>query len=91
MAKGEYQSCMTSKLRALPKGISKTERKLEFCVVSKLCSGKSSNRADAIDVCSGPKAPKAAKTPRGSRPKRTYYDPDDGPPVIPDGYEICNT
>ena len=52
VGKTEYQTCMVGKLRAIPKGVSKEERKLAFCVGAKLCSGKASTEKQAIEICS---------------------------------------
>ena len=92
MGRSEYQGCMTTGLRSLPKGVSKEERKLGFCIMAKTCSGKAANKEEARRICLQPKPPKAAKAPksRASAPSRQYYDPNGGPPGIPDGFEICN-
>lgn len=42
-------------------GLSKEERQQLFCVESRLCSGKASERAEAEKICSMPKASKQVK------------------------------
>jgi len=86
MSKSSYKTCMVGKMRAIPKGIPKEERKEKFCEGAKLCSGKASTIEEAKRQCALPKPPKA---PKAARSKHVYYDPDDGPPQIPDGYEIA--
>lgn len=60
----EYRSCIAKGLKG--KQLNKEERKLEFCIVSKLCSKKSKNREDAREVCLLPKEPKPLKA-RGKK------------------------
>jgi hypothetical protein len=84
MDKKQYTSCMASGLKG--KQMDKNERKTEFCILSKTCSGKASSREQARVLCAQPKAPKVHHQPRT---KKMSYDPDDGPPQIPDGYEIA--
>jgi len=91
MHKQEYQGCMTKNLQKLQKGISTDERKLSFCSFAKLCSGKAPTMEEAMKICREPKAPKAQKAPKGQgRTKKMYFDPDAGPPTIPDNYEIAH-
>lgn len=52
MTKEQYQSCMTSGMRSMPKGISREQRGLEFCVIAKQCSGKAKSRDEALEICS---------------------------------------
>lgn len=59
MGRKEYAQCVGQGLRG--KQFSKEERRLEFCILSKLCSGKSKTREEAKFICSQPKAPKPAK------------------------------
>jgi len=56
----EYRPCMVVKLKEIPKGISKEERKTEFCVSAKVCS-KGMTREEALLACSGPKAERPKK------------------------------
>ena len=55
----EYTSCVGQGMRG--KQLSKPERQLEFCVVSKLCSKKAGTREEAIRLCSLPKESKPQK------------------------------
>lgn len=57
-----YRSCMATGLK--DKKLSKDERKLEFCTLSKLCSGKAKDRGEAESLCSLPKEPKPEHTTR---------------------------
>lgn len=69
MGKEEYRSCMSKKMReGRLKGISKEERKIEFCVIAKQCS-KGMPEAEARLVCSQPKPPKPPKL-KGSKVKK---------------------
>lgn len=61
----EYAQCIGRGMQG--KQLSKEERKLEFCVVAKLCSNKSPNREEALRVC---KLPKATKEPKGKRQRK---------------------
>lgn len=65
--RAEYAQCVGQGMKG--KHLTKDERYLEFCVVSKLCSKKASNRDDAIKICSQPKAPKMHRVPRDGRRK----------------------
>ena len=59
----EYTSCVAEGMRG--KKLSVGERRLEFCTVAKLCSGKAEDREEAIRLCNEPKpekAPRARKT-----------------------------
>lgn len=60
MDRQKYNACISSGLKG--KQLGKEERKLEFCIVSKLCSGKARNREEATLICSQPKEPKPVKT-----------------------------
>ncbi len=55
----DYNACISTALKG--KQLGKDERKLEFCVASKLCSGKAATREEATQVCSVPKLPKWAR------------------------------
>lgn len=73
MKQEDYRSCMSAGLKG-KRGLSKEQRKAEFCITSQICSGKSSSREEAITACnaqpcdggvcllprSQPKAPKAS-------------------------------
>jgi len=66
MDRAKYAKCVGDGLRG--KTLGKAERKLEFCIVSKLCSSKAKDREEAMRVCSLPKEPKPTKmTSRRSR------------------------
>jgi hypothetical protein len=88
MSKGEYTGCMAPKLKGIPKGISKKERGDKFCEISKVCSGKAATEAEARQMCANRPA-KAPKAPHAHRHHREFYDPDEGAPSIPDGYEVA--
>lgn len=59
MKQEEYRACMAKGLKG--KQLGKEERKLEFCILSKLCSQKSKDREEAREVCLLPKEPKPLK------------------------------
>lgn len=56
----EYAQCVGQGLKG--KQFTKEERKLEFCTLSKLCSGKAKTREEAERICRLPKAPKPVKS-----------------------------
>jgi hypothetical protein len=66
----EYQNCMTTAMRAFPKGISKEERGKLFCAEAKVCSGKAKNKQEALAICAAqpPKEPKERKKRGGGCP-----------------------
>lgn len=64
MNQEDYRSCMASGLKGKT-GLSKDERKLLFCVQSRLCSGKAATPAEAEQICLN-QPPKESK-PRKSR------------------------
>ena len=63
MRQEDYRSCMSKKMKGL-KGISKEQRRLEFCVSAKECS-KGTSREEAERICnismSQPREPKARR------------------------------
>jgi len=63
MKREEYNACVSAALSG--KRFSGPERKKEFCIAAKECSGKASSRADAEQMCalsaSQPKEPKGRK------------------------------
>lgn len=59
MKQEEYRSCISKGLTG--KKFDKEQRKLEFCIVSKLCSSKAKDRKEAEHLCSLPKEPKPPK------------------------------
>lgn len=59
MDRENYRNCIAKDLKG--KKLDKEARKLEFCIVSKLCSGKASNREDAQRICLLPKPEKTEK------------------------------
>ncbi len=70
MDKATYNACMAEGLQG--KTLSKEERKLEFCVLSKTCSGKAATPAEAKKIClETPPAP-----PKPKHSKKAYMDPD---------------
>jgi hypothetical protein len=54
-----YNACVGEGMKG--KHLTKDERKLEFCIASKLCSGKAGDRDEAQRLCSLPKPPKEPK------------------------------
>lgn len=58
MNRTDYNSCMRPYITGSKP---KEQRKLDFCVGAKMCSGKASSRGEAEQICSQPKAPKAPK------------------------------
>jgi hypothetical protein len=64
MNRQEYNACISSGMKG--KQLSKEERRLEFCIVAKTCSGKAKNREEAMLICSQPKEPKAVKAAKRS-------------------------
>lgn len=85
-----YKACMASNMGGGKlKGLSKDERKLAFCVIAKKCS-KGMSEKEAVSVCQNtPHKAKAPKSEGGGNSRHMYYDPDDGAPQIPDGYEVA--
>lgn len=59
MDRAEYNACMSPYIRG--KGKPKEERRLNFCIGAKLCSGKVKDKAEAEKICRQPKMPKWAK------------------------------
>ena len=68
MNREEYNSCVAKGMSG--KTFTAEQRKLEFCVVAKLCSGKTGTREEAIKICSEPKEPKEPKQRRSRRNAR---------------------
>ncbi len=66
MDRALYNSCIGGKLKGLH--LSKEERKLEFCIVSKVCSGKAADRDAAIAACNVPKLSKWVKGAKAKEP-----------------------
>lgn len=67
MNREEYNSCVAKGMTG--KKFSGDERKLEFCVVAKTCSGKAKSRDDAVRLCKEPKPEKPTKKEKASRRK----------------------
>lgn len=67
MDRAKYNSCVATGLRG--KKLNAEQRRLEFCIVAKLCSGKAKDREEAKLVCSQPKEPKPAKASRTKKPQ----------------------
>jgi len=70
MKQEEYRSCVGKNLKGKT-GLSPEERKLEFCIVSRLCSKKVASREEAKISCkesaNKPKPLKQPSTKRGSK------------------------
>jgi hypothetical protein len=81
MDRAEYNSCIANGLRG--KKLGKEERKLEFCIISKTCSGKARSREEAARVCSLPKPPKPEGTGKKRRSKKTAAAEFDTTTLIP--------
>lgn len=64
MDRAKFSKCIGDGLRG--KTLSREERKLEFCAVAKVCSGKSKTRDEALLICRQPKEPKTVKARRQS-------------------------
>ena len=48
---GEYRTCMSAKMKCVSsKTLSKTERKIEFSLSAKVCSGKAENEKEALKM-----------------------------------------
>lgn len=60
MKREEYNSCIADGMRG--QTFTKEERKLEFCILAKTCSGNSSSREEAKAICLQPKPPKKLTT-----------------------------
>lgn len=69
ITRSEYNACVGDAMRG--KTMTKEERKLEFCVVAKTCSGKVKTREEGLEICRRPKAPKA---PKGTKPRKGKGD-----------------
>lgn len=67
MRREEYNACISKGLKG--KTFGKEERKLEFCVVAKLCSSKIKDREEAERICSLPKEPKPLKASKKQKPQ----------------------
>jgi len=63
MDRVEYNACVGAGMKG--KQLDKEQRKLEFCIVAKTCSGKAKSRDEAMAMCkesaSQPKPPKVKK------------------------------
>ena len=65
----EYRSCMSTHLKGKT-GLSKEERTLQFCISSRICSGKASNEEEARRLCAEAAAqPKPVKVKSTKRSK----------------------
>ncbi len=71
MDRAKYTSCVGSGMKG--KSLTREERQMEFCIVSKLCSGKAKGRDEAKVICSQPKPPKPVKI-RETRPQTCEQD-----------------
>ena len=71
MSRVEYASCVGKGLKG--KKFTRDERRLEFCILSKLCSHKSKDREEAKFICSQPKEPKPLKA-RAGKGQGKYCD-----------------
>ncbi len=67
MDRKSYNDCIGKNMKG--KKLSKEQRKLEFCIVAKMCSGKVPSREEADRVCQEsarhPKEPKARSSKKG--------------------------
>lgn len=55
-----YQECIRKELSGKT-GLTTEQRRREFCISSKVCSGKAQDRGEAERLCDLPKEPKPAK------------------------------
>ena len=62
MNREEYNACISKHLTG--KKFTPEERKMEFCIVAKTCSGKVKSREEAMTICSLPKEPKEPRIKR---------------------------
>jgi hypothetical protein len=62
MDRVKYNSCIAAGLRG--KKMETAERRMEFCIISKTCSGKAKDREEAKAICSQPKPYKEYKVRR---------------------------
>lgn len=73
MQKEEYRSCMTKNMGGgRLKGLSKEDRRIEFCAIAKQCS-RDISYEEARKLCLLPKEPKLA-TKRGTRSRKYAID-----------------
>jgi len=63
MTRQEYSKCVGEKMKG--KQLSRDERKLEFCMSAKLCSGKATNREGAAELCRKAREQKETKKATG--------------------------
>lgn len=84
MSKASYTGCMTPAMRAIPKGISREQRSLQFCASAKVCAGKAKSKEEALAICKAqpPKEPKERK-PRGKKGGEPECPPFDQTTLIP--------
>ena len=75
MNMNDYRTCMSSGLKG--KKLSKEERKLEFCIQSRLCSNKSKDRIEAEKICSLPKEPKEPKADKPTKKRKRTNCPQE--------------
>lgn len=64
MDRAEFNNCLAKGLAG--RKMDKETRRIEFCTLAKLCSGKVKTRDEALLICSQPKEPKAVKARRQS-------------------------
>lgn len=83
MSREAYTACMTPAMRAFPKGISREERGLLFCMAAKKCSGKAKTDEEARELCSQPKPEKPEGTGKKRRSKKQECPPFDTMSLIP--------
>lgn len=65
MDRAKYNSCMSPYMKGQ---MPVEERRLKFCVGSKLCSGKAKSEEEARRICSQPKPPKPESARRVKKP-----------------------
>lgn len=63
MKREEYNACIARGMSG--KQLPKEERRLEFCIIAKVCSGKATDREAAKLICSQPKQPKPMRAKKG--------------------------
>jgi len=77
----QYSSCVGAGLKG--KKMDAPTRKMEFCIVSKMCSGKAGNRDEAARLCSLPKPEKPEGTGRRRKHKGEAAAPFDPMTLMP--------
>lgn len=81
MDRVQYNSCIAAGLKG--KKMDAQTRRLEFCIVSKTCSGKARDRSEAQRLCSLPKPEKPEGTGKRRKHKGEAPAPFDPMTLMP--------